>query len=97
MAWYHDVLSRLRSLTRRSAEERELAEELQFHLDMEAKYKSREGLSMDEARRQAARDFGGVERYKEEVRDARGTRWLEDVVQLDALDRIVELGGCLCQ
>ena len=83
MAWYHDVLSRVRSLTRRAAEERELAEEMQFHLEMEARYKSREGegLSMDEARRQAARDFGGVERYKEEVRDARGTRWLEDLVQ----------------
>src|SRR3954466_2038127 len=81
MAWYHEIGPRLRALLLRRDEERQLAEEIQFHLEMESRYKAREGLSMDEAQRQAARDFGGVERYKEEVRDERGTRWLEDFAQ----------------
>ena len=52
-------------------------EELRFHLEMEAdKLAHSEGLSRDEARRRAALAFGGVERFKEDVRDARGLDWL---------------------
>jgi predicted permease len=52
-------------------------EELRFHLEMEAdKLVRTEGLSRDEARRRAGVAFGGVERFKEEVRDARGLDWL---------------------
>jgi predicted permease len=51
--------------------------ELRFHLEMEADKLARsEGLSRVEARRRASVAFGGVERFKEEVRDARGLDWL---------------------
>jgi len=52
-------------------------EEVRFHLEMEADKLARsEGISVREARRRAVIAFGGVERYKEEVRDARGLDWL---------------------
>ena len=55
----------------------EMDEEMRFHLDMEAERLQRErGLEAGEARRQAAVAFGGVEKYKEAGRDARGLGWL---------------------
>ncbi len=57
-------------------------EEMRFHVAMEAAELARtEGLSPAEARRRALVAFGGVERHKEAVRDARGTRWLEDAAR----------------
>jgi len=72
---------RLRALVRRDAVERELEEELRFHLEMEAEERVRGGATPAQARRDAAIAFGGVERIKEEHRDERGVRWLVDVVQ----------------
>jgi hypothetical protein len=52
-------------------------EELRFHLEMEAdKIARSEGLSREEGRRRAGVAFGGVERFKVEVRDARGLDWI---------------------
>ncbi len=68
---------RLRALIFRGRAEAELDEELRSHLEMEAdKLVRQQGLAPDEARRKAALTFDGVERYKEEVRDARGLDWL---------------------
>jgi len=66
-----------RALLHRSREETELADELSFHLEMETAANERRGLERDEARRRALAAFGGVERFKEEVRDARGSGQLE--------------------
>ncbi|HEU4628268.1 MAG TPA: ABC transporter permease [Gemmatimonadaceae bacterium] len=71
---------RLRALLRRGDVERELDEELRFHLELETEKNLRLGLDAAEARRRALVAFGGVERFKEEHRDGRGTRWLEDAV-----------------
>lgn len=54
------------------------AEEVSFHLEMEARKNRAAGLDPRNARRQAAVAFGGAERFREEIRDARGGRWLED-------------------
>lgn len=79
MAWIDRVRRRLGALLRREALEREMDEEMRFHLEMEAEDLVRtRGLSPNEARRQARLAFGGVERFKQEGRDARGTGWLED-------------------
>jgi hypothetical protein len=59
-------------LTRRRAE-RELDEELQFHLEMEIEENVRRGMSPPEARRLALRDFGGVTQTKEAVAGIRTT------------------------
>jgi predicted permease len=75
--------SRLRSFWRsavhRSEMEREMADELQFHLEQRAEdLAARRGLSPDEARRIARIEFGSVERYKEENRQSLGLRVLDD-------------------
>jgi putative ABC transport system permease protein len=71
----------LRTWLDRARVEQELDEELRFHLEMEAEKLRRRGLSHDEARRAALVAFGGRERFKEEVRDERGTRWLDDLAR----------------
>src|SRR5260221_6071971 len=61
--------------------DREMDAELAGHLDRLASEHIREGRSEADARRLAHLSFGGIERIREECRDARGTRWLEDGVQ----------------
>ncbi|HET7457933.1 MAG TPA: ABC transporter permease [Gemmatimonadaceae bacterium] len=78
MAWYHELGAAARALFRRERQDRELDEELRFHLDMETERNLRAGLPPDEARRRARLAFGGVDNVREEVRDERGTRWLTD-------------------
>lgn len=69
------MLRTLRSLAgdiiRRSRFERDMTEELQFHLDRRTADLIASGLSPQEAARRARVEFGGVERYREECRDAR--------------------------
>jgi predicted permease len=72
-----DLRYRLRAIFRRRAIERELDDELRFHLEQQAAMESRAGLPPDEARRQARMAFGGVDVVKEASRDARGVRILE--------------------
>jgi predicted permease len=68
-----------RAVFRRGEAESELEAELAFHLELEIEQKIREGLDPSSARRAALVAFGGVERFKEECRDARGTRFLEEL------------------
>jgi predicted permease len=64
--------------------ERDMRDEMRFHVDMEADRLERaQGLPPAEARRQALVRFGGVEAAKEAGRDARGRQWL-DAAALDA-------------
>jgi putative ABC transport system permease protein len=79
MPWLRQLLFRIRDLAHRDKLERELAEELRFHLEMEAADRTARGLNPDEARRAAALNFGGVEKIKEDCRDQFGLRWLETV------------------
>lgn len=76
-----EVRERVRALLFRWREERELDEELSFHVEMATEENLRRGMSREEARRQALIAFGGLDRIKEEVRDARGTRPLEDLAR----------------
>src|SRR6185503_4360700 len=39
------------------------------------------GMPLDEARRTALRDFGGIERHKEDARDQRGFRMVEEALR----------------
>jgi putative ABC transport system permease protein len=78
MSVLSDIVARLRALVLRNTEERELDEELRTHLEMEAEYRKRIGQSEADACRDSVIALGGVERVKDDVRDARGTRLLED-------------------
>src|SRR6185312_10178282 len=70
---------RLRSLFRRADVERELDEELQYHVEQQTAANVRRGMSPGDARAAAVRALGGVAYRKEQVRDARGTRWIEEL------------------
>ena len=72
---------RLRALVRKGEKERELDEELRYHLEREIEQNIRGGMSPEEARYAALRAFGGMEQSKEECREARGVRFLEDLSQ----------------
>ena len=67
---FSDLKYRLRALLRRDSMERELTEELQFHLDQDARI---------EARGRA--NFGGIEQVKEACRDERGIGALDRLRQ----------------
>jgi len=74
MNWWLRLLGRRRL-------ERQLDAELRDHLErLAAEYRAA-GLSEVEARRKARLEFGGLDQVKEDCRDARGTRWLEDFAQ----------------
>ena len=66
---------------RREQLEGELERELRFHEDESAADLVERGVDPDEARRQARLALGGLEQMKEQCRDARGTRWAEDLLQ----------------
>ena len=71
------MVRRWRALFARRRLDGELDEELRFHLEMDVAARVRAGESPVAAREAALRAFGGVERFKEECRDARGMAWLD--------------------
>lgn len=81
------MLESLRSLRARAREvfqkkriQRELDEELSFHLDHEIEKNIAQGMSIEEARRVALVAFGGMSRFREEARGARGFASLEGLL-----------------
>ena len=79
MSILSDLIVRARALFFRDREESEMDEEVRFHVDRDVQERVRRGEAPDVARREAMVAFGGLERYKEQVRDARGTRPLENL------------------
>ena len=74
MSWWTRLL-------RRGRMEEQLEKELRFHLEQHESDLMARGLPPGEARRRAQWALGGAEQVKERCRDARGTRWLEDLAQ----------------
>jgi predicted permease len=76
------LFARLRARLQRRDVDRELDDELRFHVEMEAEaYRSR-GLSPADARRAALRDLGGAVQTTESVRDVRSLGvepWVRDL------------------
>jgi predicted permease len=65
----------------RAALEAQLDKELRFHLDQHAADLIADGVDPAEARRLARLAIGGPDQVREDCRDARGTRWLEDLLR----------------
>src|SRR5260370_13642840 len=74
-------MSLWKRLWRRTQMEEQLEKELRFHIDQHSNDLIARGLDPVEARRQARLTLGGPEQVKEQCRDARGTRWLEDLLR----------------
>src|SRR5512135_2041611 len=79
--WWYTVPLRVRSLVCRDRVERELDDEIRFHLEQQIDADVARGLDPDEARYAALRAFGGVEQRKEECRDMRHVRIVDEVIQ----------------
>ena len=77
----HAVLQRIAALFRRWHLDEQLDEEVRGHLDLLAAEYERRGLTPEQARRSARRDFGGVEPMKEAYRDRRGLPIIETFAQ----------------
>src|SRR4029079_16797524 len=76
-----DLRFRLRAIFRRYAMERELDDELRFHIERETDKYVSAGMPLEEAQRKARIAFGGVGRFKEETREARGIALIEQITQ----------------
>src|SRR6266481_5550065 len=72
---------RFAALFRKEQQDRELAEELESHLQMHIEDNLRSGMNPAEARRQALIKLGGVEQTKENCRDRRGIPLFETLLQ----------------
>ena len=79
--WFYTMPLRLRSLFRRAQVEQELDEELCYHIERQIEEQIAKGMTVEEARYAALRAMGGVERRKEECRDTRRVRLIEDLAQ----------------
>src|SRR5437868_3034167 len=70
----------LKRLFDRDRLESELDKELSDHIERRIADLIATGMDRDTARRQARLEFGGTDHIKETCRDARGTRWLDELV-----------------
>jgi predicted permease len=75
------VVIRLAAVFASSRRERELARELESHIQLHTDDNIRAGMNPDEARRQAIIRLGGVEQTKERYRDRASLPWLEMAIQ----------------
>jgi hypothetical protein len=75
------VRFRLRTMFDRAGLERQLDEELQFHLEMQAAAHQRLGQSPVTAYARARQEFGSVAQHKDDYRDLWGIRQLEAMAQ----------------
>ncbi len=66
---------------KRRALDAELDRELRAHLEQHVADLLKEGHAPEDARREANLVLGGEQQVKERCRDARGTRWLEELLQ----------------
>jgi len=75
------IASTVKSVFRGRRMENDLDDELRFHVERETEENVRRGMPASEARVVALRRFGGVEKTKEELRDADRAMWLETLLQ----------------
>jgi predicted permease len=76
-----DLLYRLRALIHPQKMDAEVDDELRDHIERETEKYRRAGLTPMEAVRRAHLAFGGREQVKQQSRDARGTKFFEDLLQ----------------
>ena len=76
-----DFRYRLRALFDRRGMDHELDDELRFHIEQETEKNMRLGMPRADAERRARLEFGGVERIKEDARDARGISLVDTLTQ----------------
>ncbi|HEV2245162.1 MAG TPA: ABC transporter permease, partial [Terriglobia bacterium] len=81
MRWIYKLPLRLRSLFSKNRVESELDDEMRFHLEKLIEENVANGMTPEEARYAALREFGGMEQMKEECRDSWGVRFISELGQ----------------
>src|SRR5947207_1835896 len=79
--WICQFPLRLRSLFRKGRVEKELTDELRFHVEKLIEEKVAKGVTPEEARYAALCELGGVEQIKEECRDMRRVNHIENFIR----------------
>jgi len=79
--WFYKLPLRFRSLFRRGRVERELSDELRFHLENLTQEYIANGMTPEDARYAALRELGGVDQIKEECRDMRRINFIDNLIQ----------------
>jgi predicted permease len=81
MRWRYKLPLRLRSLLEGERVDRELRDEIRFHLERQVEENLAQGMSPEAARLAARRALGGVEQIAQQCRDTRRVRLLENLLQ----------------
>src|SRR5215467_3075416 len=76
-----EIGRRLLFYLRKNRFDRELEDEISFHLQMKARAQMRDGVAPAQARLAARRQFGNETRLKERSREMWSFRWIEDIVK----------------
>jgi len=74
------LANRIGALRFRSNREKQLSEEIGFHIQMQTEENLRAGMPPEEARRAAVLQFGGMESVKERYREQQGLPFLENLI-----------------
>jgi len=81
MKWLRKVRFKLGALFGRGKFDAEMDAEMRMHLELRIERNISAGMSAEEARYAALRDFGGLDQIKERARDQRGGLWLGHLIQ----------------
>lgn len=81
MSWPRTFAARVRGLFARTRFDRELDDEIRFHVEMQIDHNISAGMTPEDARHAARRSFGGIEPMKERYRDRRSFPPLETLAR----------------
>jgi predicted permease len=81
MRIFASLRSLVSALFQRSRVESEMDDELRAHIEDRANDLARSGIPRTEAERRARLEFGGYQKFKEEIREAQGVHFLETLIQ----------------
>lgn len=79
--WLKKLSFWLRLLLKRREVDRELDDEIEYHIEAKTEENIAKGMTPEEARRAARIELGGVEQAKENVRGVRVGAWLDTLLQ----------------
>ena len=79
MSRLKDLDHRINAHLRPGSADRRMEEEFAFHVESESERLRAAGVAPDQARRQALATFGGLQQYREEMREGRRANWLVDL------------------
>jgi predicted permease len=81
MNWLRSIQSRLRALFRKRKLDADMDDEMRSHIELRTQANIEAGMNPEEARFAALRQFGWTESIKEDCREQRGVRWLENLLR----------------